>query len=549
MLHSGLLKFYSVIVVCFLFSFCLFSQAEVTKPSQEVKVDWSYQDLLNDSLPGISLNKAYIEILDKVEKRDVIVAVIDMAVDIDHEDLKDKIWVNTHEIPNNKIDDDNNGYVDDINGWNFLGNSNGKNILFTNYEYTRIVRAYHNMFKDKEMINVSEDQKDNFLLYVRAKKKYDERVRYAQNDKAYIDYYDTGYIEATKALQNFFPQKKYSKKKLDSVKKLHKEDKVLSRHLDYMLIYVQYKLTPKWIQNYKRKAYERIDKLLNLDYDERIIIGDNPNDIKDIGYGNNQVNNNIDIIKHGTKVAGVIAATRNNGLGIDGITDNSKIITLLISPFGNEHDKDVALAIRYAVDNGAKVINISSGKEFSLHQDWVLDAIRYAEKKDVLIVTSAGNNSLNLDDPLVYNFPEDIDKNNKEVASNFVKVGSSTTYTDKRILHKLSNYGKRNVDLFAPGEKILTSIPNNKYEIDSGTSLSCAVVSGVAALIRSCYPDLSASKVKEILMESGTSYDIEVEIEQKDKTKKLVPFSNLSKSGKIVNAYNALLMARKLSLE
>ncbi len=546
MLYCKLQKL-SLFIICYA---CIFQMFGQSKYDQEIDANWFQLDLINDSIPGISLIKAYDEILKEEIKESIVVAVIDMSTDINHEDLKDQIWTNIDEIPDNNIDDDKNGYIDDIHGWNFLGNAKGENVLFANYEYTRIIRKYDSVFKDKGINDISNDVKDDFLLYRRAKKKYEERLTYAKNDKAYIDYYDTGYIAASKALKNYFPKKKYTKKKLDSLKNRYKDDKFLNVHLDYMLVYVQYKLTPKWIQDYKQKAYERLGKLLNLDYDERLtVIGDNPQDITNIGYGNNQVDNNLKLSMHGTKMAGVIAATRDNGKGIDGILNNVEIIPLLISPFGNEHDKDMALAIRYAVDNGAKVINISSSKEFSLYRKWVSDAIKYAEKKDVLIVTSAGNNGYDLEDPSLFNYPEDSDNGNNEIVSNFIKVGASSYHLNKGILNSVSNYGKTQVDLFAPSEKTLTLVPYDGYEREGGTSISCAIVSGVAALIRSHYPGLSASQVKEILMKSGTSYDIEVEVEQGDKTKKMIPFSELSKSGKIVNAYNALQMAKQFSLE
>ncbi|MGY3792182.1 S8 family serine peptidase [Aquimarina sp. 433] len=548
-----LYKKFGTYICCFLLGILsdgeIISQVKPSKFNKEFASQWYYQDLLNDSIPGISLIKAY-ESLDNIpQKQNVIIAIIDMAMDIDHKDLEDQIWTNIDEIPNNNIDDDNNGYIDDIHGWNFLGNAKGENVLFANYEYTRIIRKYDSVFKDKGINDISNDLKDDFLQYRRAKKKYEERLTYAKNDKAYIDYYDMGYLEASIALMNYFPKKKYTKRKLDSLKSLYKDDKILNAHLDYMLVYVEYKLTPKWIQDYKQKAYERLDKLLNLDYDERLaVIGDDPQDITNIGYGNNQVNNNTHIISHATKVAGTIAATTNNPK-VNKIDNQIQLMSLLVSPFGNEHDKDMALAIRYAADNGAKVINISSGKEFSLYRKWVLDAIKYAEEKQVLIITSAGNGAQNLDEPLAYNYPDDTDKDGNEVAANFIKVGGTSSSLDKNILYKYSNYGKRKVDLFAPGVKILTLTPDNQYKLESGTSISCAVVSGVAALIRSYYPGLSASQVKEILMKSGTSYDIEVEVEQSDKTKKMIPFSELSKSGKIVNAYNALQMAKQFSLE
>jgi len=219
---------------------------------------------------------------------------------------------------------------------------------------------------------------------------------------------------------------------------------------------------------------------------------------------------------------------------------------LCISTYGDEHDKDMALAIRYAVANGASIINISSGKDYSLHSDWVEKEIIRAHNQDVLIVTSAGNDHLNLDQKEVFNYPNDTNSKGDEIVDNFIKVGASTNNLNKNIKRKSSNYGKTEVDIFAPGENIYTTSPNNTYSTKNGTSYAAPIVSGVAALIRSYYPSLSAAEVKDILMKSGTAYHIDIEIEQEDGSKKLVPFSELSKSGKIVNAYNALLLAEKV---
>eukprot|EP00218_Dolichomastix_sp_CCMP3274_P014570 CAMPEP_0170150440 /NCGR_PEP_ID=MMETSP0033_2-20121228/46421_1 /TAXON_ID=195969 /ORGANISM="Dolichomastix tenuilepis, Strain CCMP3274" /LENGTH=333 /DNA_ID=CAMNT_0010387473 /DNA_START=68 /DNA_END=1069 /DNA_ORIENTATION=+ len=298
-----------------------------------------------------------------------------------------------------------------------------------------------------------------------------------------------------------------------------------------------------------RKATEQryLDIYLNVNYDERSIIGDNVDDIKDTVYGNNIIASDTTegAHTHAIKVAGIIGANRNNNVGIKGITNAVKIMPISISPYGDEQDKDMALGIRYAVNNGAKVINISSSKTFSLHQDWVLDALKYAEERDVLVVTSAGNNSEDLEK--YFNYPNDTNSRNKEVLTNFIKVGASSNFLNENLVHQTSNYGKKSVDIFAPGRYIYTTQANNTYNYSGGTSLSAPIVSGVVALIRSHYPNLTASEVKQIIMESGVSYDIMVNKPSTSKEKELVPFSSLSKSGKIVNAYNALLMAEEVS--
>lgn len=508
---------------------------------------WHHKDILTDSVPGISLEKAYATLIKSKKGEIVNVAVIDMEIAIEHEDLKGNIWVNEKEIPDNDKDDDNNGYIDDIHGWNFLGNTKGENILFANYEYTRIIKKFDIMFKDKTVNDILPEQQKDFLTYKRAKESYEKRMEYALKEKQQAGFYKRGYVEATVALKDYFPNKDYTIKKIDSIKKLKTTGETLKNNLNFMSIYLEYDLSEEWINDRKLKADERINKLLNLQYNEREILGDDPEDITDINYGNNILNANTALLDHGTLVAGVLAASRANTIGTQGITDNIRIMTLCISPYGDEHDKDMALAIRYAVDNGAKIINISSSKEFSLHLDWVHEAMKYAAIHDVLIVKSAGNNGYDLDKSNTFNYPDDVEKDSTEFIDNFIKVGNTTYLPNEGFKSPSSNYGKKSIDIFAPGEEVYTTYPNNTYEFQGGTSIATPVVSGVAALLRSYYPQLSAVEVKDIILQSGVSYNIYVEIEQENGTKKTVPFSALSKSGKVVNAYNALLMAEKMT--
>jgi subtilisin family serine protease len=243
-------------------------------------------------------------------------------------------------------------------------------------------------------------------------------------------------------------------------------------------------------------------------------------------------------------VSGIIAANRENNIGIKGILQNVKIMPLNISYSGDENDKDIAMAIYYAVDNGAKVINMSFGKEFSLHKEWVFEAFKYAEKHNVLLIHCSGNNSFNVDENSYY--PSDVTYDGStEVCGNFINVGSISSRLDSTFVSAFSNYGKQNVDLFAPGEEIYTTTSGNAYMSDSGTSLAGPMVSGTAALIWSYYPKLTVQELKQIILESGTAYDIEV-IVSGTKDKK-VPFSELSKSGKVLNVYNAMQMAEKMS--
>ncbi len=507
---------------------------------------WYTKDVLEDTIPGISLQKAY-NFLDKKKPKDtVIIAILDSPIDINHEDLKPQIWINKDEISDNNIDDDNNGYIDDIHGWNFLGNPEGEQRNYMNYESVRIIRRYEHIFKNKNRNQISDQDSTSFFLYQRAKQKLEDQKKAAIADQEYGKMLANILKTARKTLSHYFSNYKYSIAELDSLKKLYPKDTILQDDILRMSNFIKYGYTENYIKNYNIEANERINNMLNIEYNDRISMGDNPDDITDTDYGNKIVNKDLDLHSHSTIVSGVIGATRNNDIGIDGITNAIKIMPLRVSGFGSEHDKDIALAIRYAVDNGAKVINMSFSKEFSLRKEWIDDAYRYAEKNNVLIVSSAGNNRINLNKINNY-YPNDNVNNGKEVCSNFILVGASSYAIDKNLVASFSNYGTIDVDIFAPGHKIKTLIPENNYKSDSGTSISSAIVTGVAALIRSYYPNLTATDIKQIIEKSGNSYHIDVEIKSKDGIKKTIPFSQLSKSGKIINAYNALVMAEEIS--
>jgi subtilisin family serine protease len=361
-------------------------------------------------------------------------------------------------------------------------------------------------------------------------------------------------------LKHFFPKEDYTYKQLDSMYKKYKindkkyrqmrddNDKDLGALIFYMMVCLD--VDEKTFDEVKDKETQLdsiVNKNLNLEYNERLSIGDNPN-ILEKGYGNNKVSNTIKGIRtiqdHNTMVSGVIAANRNNNKGIKGIAGNIKIMPLNISPSGDEHDKDIAIAIHYAVDNGAKIINMSFGKEFSMHKDWVSDAFKYAEDHNVLLVHSAGNSSQNVDENK--SFPNDLNyDDSREIFDNFLNVGSTTRKLDNTFVSDFSNYGKQNVDLFAPGDEIYTTGAGNIYKTESGTSFSAPMVSGTAALIWSYYPKLTVKEVKQIILDSGTQYNIEVNIP--GITDKKVLFSELSKSGKVLNVYNAMKLADEVS--
>jgi cell wall-associated protease len=521
---------------------------------------WYQKDYKEDTIPGISLDKWYHLNKKKPKNKSIIVAVLDTQIDINHEDLQGQIWINDKEIPDNGIDDDNNGYIDDINGWSFIGTKSGGYVVWSNYEYVRIVRDWEPLFKNKTESQVDAQDLHKYKEYQISLKKLEEENKYYRNWLKSLNHNVAIYPLVKDTLKHFFPKEDYTYKELDSMYKKYKindkkykqrrddNDKDLGALINYRMVSLEVNQnTLKDIQDMQTQLDSVVNKNLNVEYNERLLIGDNPN-ILEKGYGNNNVSNNKvghrSFQDHSTKVSSIIAANRQNNIGIKGIAHGVKIMPLNISPSGDEHDKDIAMAIRYAVDNGAKIINMSFWKEFSLHNEWVFEAMKYAEENNVLLVHISGNDGFNIDKNPSY--PNDNDfEDFKEVSSNFINVGSISHKLDSTFVSDFSNYGKQNVDLFAPGDEIYSAGAANSYKSDSGTSLAAPMVSGTAALIWLYYPNLKAAQVKQIIMDSGTAYDIEVIVPGTKDTK--VPFSELSKSGKVLNVYNAMKLAEKVN--
>lgn len=519
---------------------------------------WYQKDYLTDSIPGISLEKWYSENKKKA-KQEVIVAVIDTQLDINHEDLKGQFWTNQKEIANNNIDDDHNGYIDDINGWNFTSNKKGDYITWGNFESVRFIRHWDPEFKGKTENQIKTENLANYKEYQRALKVNEKENIYYNRWFKGLNHSVRIFPLVKDTLKHFFPKEDYTYKQLDSLYKKHKindktyrqrresDDRDLGALIFYMMINMEDdESTLEALKKSEAELDSIVNKNLNKDFNDRLVIGDNP-DVLEKGYGSGNVSISKKGIKnlqgHATKVAGIIAANRQNTIGINGVAENVKIMPLNISYSGDENDKDIAMAIYYAVDNGAKVINMSFGKEFSVHQQWVSDAFKYAEKHNVLLVHGSGNERFNVDENPYYPSDNTFD-GLPEVSSNFINVGSVSARLDKTFASNFSNYGKQNVDLFAPGEQIYTTAMGNEYKSDSGTSLSAPVVSGVAALIWSYYPKLTAQQVKQIIIDSGTTYNLEVIVPgTKDKQ---TLFTELSKSGKVLNAYNAMKLAEKV---
>ncbi len=480
---------------------------------------WSHLDLVKDTIPGMSVDRAYRELLQKKKSTNVIVGVIDSGVDINHEDLKAIIWTNADEIPGNNIDDDKNGYVDDINGWNFLGDATNET-----YEFVRILKK----------------NDDGSEVYKKAKAEFDAKYAQAIMGKQQADFI----MSSHKTIAEHLKKADYT---LEEVTAITPTDQQLGQAKQVMMSVIG-QTGPDFlgeISGFQEQVDGMVNYNLNMDFDGRKIVGDDPNDWNSRNYGNNNViGPDKKHALHGTHVSGIIAQVRNNSKGGDGVADNVSILPIRAVPNGDEYDKDIALAIRYAVDNGAKVINGSFGKSFSPHKEWVYDAIKYAAQKDVLIVFGSGNDGKNIDLPGNRSFPNDSEDGVNEIASNVLNVGALAPSNSDQLIANFSNFGKENVDLFAPGVEIYATAPDGEYKFEDGTSMASPNAAGVAALVRSYYPKLSAPQVKQILMESGIALTKDVKIGSDEDVKS---FATASKSGKMINAYNALIMAEKMS--
>ena len=446
-----------------------------------------------------------------------IFAVIDSGVDISHPDLKSVIWTNKKEIPNNGKDDDKNGYADDVHGWNFLGNSNNENLELVRY------------------LKKGDDGTEN---YKKAQKEYEAEYQKILPYKETVDVL----TQADKTIRDYLKKDHYTVEELNDVTsvkyELFKSKRIMQAYAADAGADYQVKL-----KEYDDYVYDKLNYNLNKEFDGRKPVGDNPEDIKNKKYGNNIVySKERKDSFHGTHVAGIIGQVRNNKIGGDGVATHVEIMPIRAVPNGDEYDKDIALAIRYAVDNGAKVINGSFGKDYSPHKEWVWEAMKYAESKDVLIVLAAGNDGKDVD--IEPNYPEDTADKKTELVNNVVKVGAINYNYGENIVADFSNFGTNNVDVFAPGVKIYATVTEGKFKYEQGTSMASPNVAGVAALIRSYYPSLKAAQVKQIIMMSGTPLDFEVVLGENGEKR---PFSKASVSGKIVNAYNALKMAETLS--
>ena len=445
--------------------FISFSILSIAQPV-EGTLNW-----YNKEDQGMFTEKAY-KFLKKKKSKTVIVGVIDSGVDIEHEDLKGQIWINEGEIAGNGIDDDNNGYIDDVHGWNFLGNEKGEHVNEARLEKTRILAQLSEKYDGIDPNSI--DQDEEFQLYLKVKEE----------------------VEAGRAQ---FEQ--------------------------YMGMIDQ---LPPDAQEYIRA---QMDYNLNVNFDDRSLIGDDQNDFSDTQYGNNDVEGPDAL--HGTHVSGIIGALRGNDLGGDGVAENVKIMVLRAVPNGDEFDKDIALAVRYAVDNGAMVINMSFGKAYSPHQKEVYEAFKYADEKGVLLIHAAGNDAKDID--VEPNYPTSMYSFQTEPLDHFVTIGASTKNKGAEMVASFSNFGAEGVDVFAPGFEIWNSVPQSEYMNLQGTSMAAPMVAGAAAMLKSYYPSLSMKEIKDALYSSSVKYP------------NVEGFAEKSVTGGVINIFNAAKVCKKLA--
>ena len=484
----------------------------------------------NTNPTGLHTEKAYV-LLAKKQSSPVVVAVIDSGVDCDHEDLLGKIWVNPNEIPDNKVDDDKNGYVDDIHGWNFLGNAKGEMQEFACFEKVRMYRMLRDKYERLKEDQITQVDKDEYALFKKLKM---DITREVAEYKGYQKQY-----EQLPMLIKYIPQvvsqvlgkTDYTKEDLVKWKPSDEEGKEVKMLAQSIL---SGELNLEMIEEQTEQVNTALKYQLNVDYNDREFVDDLPTDFTQVNYGNNNVEGKD--ASHGTHVAGIIAAIRNNNLGINGIADNAQIMVLRAVPNGDEQDKDVALAIRYAVDNGAKIINMSFGKGYSPFQKEVYEALAYASSKDVLLVHAAGNDGKNID--VEPNFPTPLYTFQKEKLPLFLTIGASTKNAKKQLAADFSNYGKVHVDVFAPGKDIYSTIPQNKYKKYDGTSMAAPMVAGVAALLKSYYPSLTMLQIKNIILLSAKKYGKSKQIIPG--TKKKARFYDFSVTGGVVDLVEAV---------
>jgi subtilisin family serine protease len=540
-------KFLVAVLVIVVNSITTHSLAQGTSV-KGVPKGWHLLDKTKDGFYGISLEKAYEFIRSKnLKSKTVVVAVIDSGIDTLHEDLKEVLWVNPKEIPGNGIDDDKNGYVDDINGWNFIGGQDGKNVKEDSYEATRVYYKFKQKFNSETNPDaLSADDKQQYEMWLKSKEKI-EGDDGGGMDLVIMKRALQSTLKSDSILQKAMNKPVFTGNELEQFTPATEEVKKAKAGLLYLMN------TNKMMETTNKEFIEGFTEFLSGEEKKaearekapreyrKEITKDNEEDINDRFYGNNDVMASTPM--HGTHVSGIIGAQRKNGKGMDGVADNVRIMTIRAVPDGDEHDKDIALAIRYAVDNGAKVVNMSFGKSFSPEKKWVDEAVKYAETKGVLLVHAAGNDNSNVDS--TDNFPNATLASLKARASNWITVGASGDPKEGGLAASFSNYGKKEVDVFAPGVKIYSTLPGGTtYGNLQGTSMAAPVVAGTAAFLLSYFPNLTPQQLKMVIEKTAQVAD--VKLRKPGNYEEMVNLKDISKTGGVINAYEAAKLAATL---
>jgi len=537
-----------IFVYAFVLSALIINAQNAKRPD-----NWFNLDATADKVNGVSSEKAYKELLKDKKSTTVIVGVIDSGVDYDHEDLKAVMWTNSGEIAGNGIDDDKNGYADDIHGWNFIGGKDGKNVDKDNLEMTRLVRKLRGKYDGKKESDFkTKEEKNELILYNAVNKEYTDAK---EKNESTLANYSAFYAGLSKINEQIKEEQKVEKVTAIELKKYQPTDKMGTQlkaiALGNFFESGQYKDLDEGIAAIKEGLdyfKKNLDYMLNLDFDPRTIVGDDYNNSSEKYYGNADCNGPDSF--HGTHVAGIVAAARNNGIGMDGVAADVRIMAIRCVPDGDERDKDVANSIRYAVDNGCKVINMSFGKKYSWDKKVVDDAVKYADSKGVLLIHAAGNDGVDID--VVMHYPSKKFEGKGE-AKNFMDIGALSWQPAEKIVAPFSNYGKKTVDVYSPGVDIYSTTPKNGYKDASGTSMASPVTCGVAAVLKSYYPTLTPEQIKKILIKSsvktykGKQVVKPGSVSQENPNGELVKFEKLGKNAGTVNLYEAVKMAEKFT--
>lgn len=505
----------------------------IAQPTDLPAENWHLQDHATAGYYGVSAEKAFKGPLASKSPTNVVVAIIDSGTESFHPDLIANIWVNEDEVPGNQIDDDKNGYIDDIHGWSFIGGEDG-DVSHDNLEFTRVYKSYLEKFQGRKATEITESEQKDWKRFLEMDTEYKERLSKTYEEKQQFEQVISIYHLALETFRAEFGKEDITVDDLQSFDSSNEYTKGLK---EFLILALQEDLASQ-IDEGREHLENSIQYSYNLDFDPRHVVGDNYNDPLERLYGNNHIDGPE--AEHGTHVAGIVGAKHNN-FGVNGVCDNARLMIIRCVPDGDERDKDVANAIRYAADNGARIINMSFGKSLSPFKNAVDDAVKYAESKGVLLIHASGNDGRNMD--IRKNYPNDEYETGGQCQT-WIEVAASGP-TSAEIAADFSNYGRKKVDLFAPGVDIYSTMTSNTYKREDGTSMAAPVVTGVAAVLLAYYPELSAIELKKVLMD-GVVKPKKVKAIIPGQTKKKASLKKLCVSGGIVNLYNSVLLAEKL---